>query len=84
MGKLLIFIVIAGLLVLVPACIAVFIRKSMARRRLSRMPSERPRSRAVFPGNLPARDRSNDVSSWLSPLTSGRTCPARETVRKYE
>jgi hypothetical protein len=77
-------IAIAGLLVLVQACIAVFVRRLRVRRRLSRTLSQRPGARAVFPGNLPARDRSINVSSWLSPLASGSTCPAREVVRKFE
>jgi len=84
MGKLLIVIAIAGSLILVQACIMVVIRRSMARRRVSRVASRRPRARAVFPDNLRARDRSNDVSSWLSPLTSVGTCPARQTFREFE
>ena len=84
MGKLLVIIAIVGSVVLVQTCIMVFVRKLAGRRRLSGMTGRRPRSRTVFPGGLPSRARSDDVSSWLSPLTSGGNCPARETVRKFE
>jgi len=84
MSKLVIVIAIAGLLVAVRACIMVLIRKLTGRRRASRRPSQRHLSCTGFPGSLPVRTLSDDVSSWLSPLTSGDNCPAREKVRKFE